>query len=155
MAGLINTDGSATKGRSTIRFNTTSKKLFHDVIELARSLGMYANSDTAIDNHRKNPNYMASIVVNEELYDLLSSKHRCKVNMNTERKKSWRYITNIEYAGKDECQCILVDDDEHLYLTDDFIVTHNTVAMITSFALYIMTHFEQQNAAIAGKDLLA
>ena len=153
LAGLINTDGSVTERRSIIRFNTTSKRLFADVIELARSLGMYANSGTAIDYHRKNPSYTATIVVNEELYNLLSSKHKSKINMNTERKKSWRYITNIEYAGKDECQCILVDDDEHLYLTDDFIVTHNTVAMITSFALYVMTHFEQQNAAICGKSI--
>ena len=35
-------------------------------------------------------------------------------------------ITNIEYVGEKEAQCIMVDSVEHLYLTEDFIVTHNT-----------------------------
>ena len=41
-----------------------------------------------------------------------------------------RNIKSIEYIGQKECQCILVDNPSHLYLTDDFIVTHNTSAAI-------------------------
>jgi len=37
-----------------------------------------------------------------------------------------RYITNIEYVGYKEAKCITIDSDSHLYLTDDFIVTHNS-----------------------------
>ena len=33
------------------------------------------------------------------------------------------FITNVEYVGEKEAQCIMVDSDEHLYLTEDFIVT--------------------------------
>ena len=40
--------------------------------------------------------------------------------------KPARYITNIELVSKKEAQCILVEDDEHLYLTNNCIVTHNT-----------------------------
>lgn len=29
--------------------------------------------------------------------------------------------------GDQECQCISVEASDHLYLTDDFIVTHNTL----------------------------
>lgn len=36
------------------------------------------------------------------------------------------YITNICYAGEEESRCIRVESPDHLYLTDDFIVTHNT-----------------------------
>lgn len=35
-------------------------------------------------------------------------------------------ITNVEYIGKEECQCIVIDDPSHLYVTDDYIVTHNS-----------------------------
>ena len=35
-------------------------------------------------------------------------------------------IVSIEYVGEMPVQCISIDDPEHLYLTDDFIPTHNT-----------------------------
>lgn len=35
-------------------------------------------------------------------------------------------IISIEYIGKKPCKCIRVSSPDHLYLADDFIVTHNT-----------------------------
>ena len=49
--------------------------------------------------------------------------------------------TRIEYikkVRKTECQCILVDDDKHLYITDDFIVTHNSFALVLAMAEPLM-----------------
>jgi hypothetical protein len=40
---------------------------------------------------------------------------------------SGRRIKNIEYYSTEPAQCILIDDIEHLYITDDCIVTHNTI----------------------------
>jgi phosphate starvation-inducible PhoH-like protein len=37
-----------------------------------------------------------------------------------------RLISKIEYIGRKHCQCIRVDAKDCLYLTDNFIVTHNT-----------------------------
>lgn len=37
-----------------------------------------------------------------------------------------RFITKIELVGEKECQCIKVDDEDHTFLINDFIVTHNT-----------------------------
>jgi hypothetical protein len=62
-------------------------------------------------------------------------------------------IKSIEYVGKKECQCIYVDNEEHLYLTDDFIVTHNTISICLSFLLYVMSHFNHQMVAMAGKSV--
>ena len=45
---------------------------------------------------------------------------------------SARYIKSIEYDRDEECQCILVSNPNHLYITDDYIVTHNTTAMVKS-----------------------
>jgi predicted phage terminase large subunit-like protein len=36
------------------------------------------------------------------------------------------FITDITYIGEEECQCIYIDDESHLYITDDYIITHNT-----------------------------
>lgn len=35
-------------------------------------------------------------------------------------------VVAIEYVGEEEVQCIAIDDPEHLYMTDNFIPTHNT-----------------------------
>ncbi len=35
-------------------------------------------------------------------------------------------IKRIEYIGKQEATCIMVDSKDHQYLTEDFVVTHNT-----------------------------
>lgn len=36
------------------------------------------------------------------------------------------FITDINYIEEGETQCILIDHIEHLYITDNYIVTHNT-----------------------------
>lgn len=47
-----------------------------------------------------------------------------------------RYMTKIEYIGKQHTQCIMVDNPESLYLIKNCIVTHNTTA-----AVYLMSYF--------------
>lgn len=37
-------------------------------------------------------------------------------------------ISYVEYIGDDETKCILIDSEDHTYVTDDYIVTHNTSA---------------------------
>lgn len=37
-------------------------------------------------------------------------------------------IESIEFVGQEEAQCIMIDHPDHLYITDDYIVTHNTVS---------------------------
>jgi len=38
----------------------------------------------------------------------------------------FRKFKSIEFVGRKEAKCILIDHPDHLYITDDFIVTHNT-----------------------------
>lgn len=49
-------------------------------------------------------------------------------------------IESIKYIGDSPCSCIEVDNMEHLYITDDFMVTHNTVSVqvINFWLTYIM-----------------
>lgn len=39
-------------------------------------------------------------------------------------------VVSVEDRPAEHTQCIMVDDPEHLYVTDDFIVTHNTLCTI-------------------------
>lgn len=45
---------------------------------------------------------------------------------NPKEPNNMYFITDITYIGEEECQCIYIDDESHLYITDDYIITHNT-----------------------------
>lgn len=152
LAGLLNTDGSVhIKNRPGIMFCSVSKQLRDDVVFLARSLGMWCSTERKDDKREgRRTCYSCSIRVNNDLYLLLSSKHKQRLNLDTTKSKDFRIIKSIEYVGKKECQCIYVDNSEHLYLTDDFIVTHNTICCSLSFVLFVMDTFNGMNAAMVG-----
>lgn len=40
-------------------------------------------------------------------------------------------VTEIRVMGKEEVRCIMIDDPEHLYITDDYVATHNTITTAT------------------------
>ena len=40
---------------------------------------------------------------------------------------------NVEHIGRKPMQCIMVDHPRHLYVTSDFVVTHNTLEMVAVF----------------------
>lgn len=105
LQGLIDTIGT-TKDNGKVSFSDITEVLANDIIEVVRSLGGKANKGI--------PN-------NNGLYDFIISI--------PSRNKSHKMagIAAIEYVGKKEVQCILVNAEDHLYLTDNFIVTHNTM----------------------------
>lgn len=43
--------------------------------------------------------------------------------------RAFKTIEYIEYVGETECQCILIDNESHTYITDGFTVTHNSWVM--------------------------
>lgn len=154
LAGLLNTDGYVLNNRPSISYCSTSKQLVDDVAEIARSLGYFCNTDRYVDSRPDRGNhdcYSCLIRIGKDLYEKLSTKHKSKVNLNPTKEKNWRVIKSIEYVGKEECTCIYVDNSEHLYLTDDFIVTHNTVICSLSFVLFVMNTFNNMSAAMVGK----
>jgi MoxR-like ATPase len=117
LAALLDCDG-CTNGRHTM-YDTMSEQLANDVIELVQSLGGTASSRVsdrdgcitvaiALD---KNP-FLTSRKV--ALWD--SVKHR----------QPLRKIKSITQEGEAEVVCIQVEAEDHLYVTEDYIVTHNT-----------------------------
>jgi len=141
LQGLMDSDGTVYKNGHS-EFNTKSKKLAEQVTFLVKSLGGYVSvkeKKSSYFNKKYNKridcgiSYRVSIMLNDENISLYRFKRKQdRVKYRTKYKESI-YITDVEYLREDETQCILVDSDEHLYVTDDFIVTHNTSAT-TGFA---------------------
>lgn len=140
LRGLLDTDGYARndKGRAGIAFTSVNIDLIYDVIRLARELGFYTGK-ISVDNRNKYKNGSAYSVriscddfVKPELFNLTRKKEAMKEAINS-KKVHYNYskmaVVDIERMNyKSEMVCIYVDNEEHLYLTNDCIVTHNTTA---------------------------
>jgi SNF2 family DNA or RNA helicase len=125
LKGLMDTDGSSIKNRIT--YHTVSNRLANDISELVRSLGGQAIvREYNRDDENKGTEYQVNIHVNFNPFCLKRKAEQYK------RFDFRRYIESIEYIGEEETQCIKVSAPDHLYLTDNYIVTHNTAQAIAA-----------------------
>ena len=94
----------------------TSSRIAADGIALlARSLGDRA---TVAVRNQSHYSVRFNCINNPFRMSKLKDKWACRFT-----RKS---ICSIELVGCYECQCIMVDDPSHTYITDDYTITHNT-----------------------------
>lgn len=139
LQGLMDTDGWSEK-KGCALFGTSSEQLAMDVQDLARSLGYVVNLSaprTKMFTHNGEkkeglPAYVMSISgeARPDLFRLQRKRERCS------DRGSRLSIAAIESAGSEDCVCISVSHSSRLYVTDDYIVTHNT-AFATNVALNV------------------
>ncbi len=124
LAGLLDTDGSVDNGQ--ISFSTSSNQLADDVVFLCNSLGYRARKNSYQRDERPNIEYIVNIRTDEVL--TYSFKHSKKYGKGSAKNHYYNVmkIVSIELIGQEESQCIAVYTPSHTYLTDNFIVTHNT-----------------------------
>lgn len=118
--GLTETDGHINK-RNLLEYSTISKQLAENVVELLRGLGRTVSCKL----HFRKPNSSYS---STPIYRITELKGYKKGNK----------LINIEETELfTEMQCIKVSNPDHLYITDDYIVTHNTTStLVLAQALY-------------------
>lgn len=121
LAGLLDTDGSASQNGGG-RYSTYSTRLMKGIRRLVQSLGGLAMLDPSSKKHDE---YSVNISMLFNPFTLPRKVKRYMVHKSRFNKPK-RAITKIEYMGETEQQCITVAAKDHLYLTDHFIVTHNT-----------------------------
>lgn len=138
--GLLDTDGSIDKEKGRISYWTVSPILKDNVIELCESLGL--KTTYGIDTHKDSlPVYYIHITgpieQKSKLFKLKRKKELLIKWINNGKKKEKNTfnpivkIENLHY--KENMTCFYVDNNEHLFLMNDFIVTHNTRTMIADF----------------------
>ncbi len=120
LQGLLDSDGS-NNGSKGVEFTSASRQLCSDVQELIRSLGGRANM------------YYKPGANAWRLWGRLPAgfppfRLRRKLDrMTPENGVVNRAIHSVEEDGFAECVCIAVEDPERLYITRDYIPTHNTL----------------------------
>ena len=132
LRGLMDTDGYAPKKGTNCEFATISERLARDVKELVNSLGGYASISKSKAGYKKdglyiqcNDCYTVTIGFSLEQPNPFHLKRKAE-RYKPKRKELKRFITDIKFIGYEECQCIYIDDPSHLYITDNYIITHNT-----------------------------
>jgi len=124
LQGLIDSDGHARPLDGNVEYSSSSPKLAQDVQQLIWSLG-----GTAKIRQKKTkcqPSYRMSIQLPNEYppCQLERKLHNCRKRT---KYLPYRTIVNISLVGSEPVQCISIDSPDHLYVAQDFIVTHNTV----------------------------
>ena len=136
LQGLFDTDGSIsiTEGRLHISYSTSSKKLCEDIRNLLLTFGIV--SSVREDKRSKNINYDIKVNCSKEKAEFLFSLPRKLDKVMSFERKIHRDYTKLAIRSveklpvKKETMCIYVGNEKHLYLTKDFIVTHNTSTLI-------------------------
>lgn len=135
LRGLMDTDGEVDK-KGRIAFTSTSIRLAEAVAWLVHSLGGVAYRSTVKKFYRykgkKKIGRLAHIVrltlpVDVKPFHLTWKSDRVKL---VRTKNGHRTISSISPIGEKECQCIMIDHPDHLYMTDGFVITHNTFIML-------------------------
>lgn len=129
--GLMDSDGSTDDNLS---YSTTSPSLAIGVQKLIRSIGGQAHisyRDTKYTYKGEQLQGQSSFRVNIRYTNPRDLVHlerkKSKLSENYQYSDLKLEILNVEYTGiEEDMRCIMLDDEEHLYITDDYVVTHNT-----------------------------
>lgn len=152
LQGLLDTDGTANKSLRrcdgkfsyNINYATVSEQLKDNFVWLIQSLGGTAK---VVQRQSKYINSKGELIICKPHYriavrlplNIEPFKLKRKLNLYKEsiHKPPVRYIVEVEKLPKKEkAQCIYIEGEEHLYIVNDFIVTHNTeVCIATMFYL--------------------
>lgn len=132
--GLMDTDGSVTNGACS--FVSTSEQLIDDMIFVLRSLGIRCKKSKEISGRNNvdfnngnysdtRPHWELTITTEEDIFKLPRKLEKIR----KDRKYNYKGIgiKSIRKTGEFEKQrCLCIDNENHLYITKDFIPTHNS-----------------------------
>lgn len=137
--GLMDSDGTV-DSKGNCSYTTVSRQLSNDVANICRSLGMIC---TVVDrgiptngNYSRLDCYIQSKCPSK-LFRLSRKQTRCRETHADGRIELTKRVVSITQIADSETQCIYVDSPSHLYVTDGFNVTHNTMICASLSQQYI------------------
>lgn len=130
LQGILDTDGHS-RTDSIVELTLASKQLITDVQFIVQTLGGIGrlSEKWVTYNNERRLYYRLHIKLPPE-YTPFKLKRKIATFVPPTKYLPNRAIKNIEYVGKKEAKCILIDSEDHLYCTDSCILTHNTLSSI-------------------------
>jgi len=134
LQGLFDSDGTVEKTGSA-QFCSVSKQLAIDVRKLAKSLGAWSSFKERVVPSSNTLRY--EVVVNLPKTIKCCSLPRKAIRLDNRSKDIPELtIVAVNLTRIAPSRCISIDSDDHLYLTNDFIVTHNCTAAAVYQTMY-------------------
>ncbi|MGW0495121.1 PhoH family protein [Streptomyces sp. NPDC003007] len=142
LQGLLDSDGGPVTQQDRtcrIQYTTTSILLRDDVIALVQSLGGVAYTrrraaegrEPGLANGRevahRHDAHIIDIRLPEGIEPFRLARKRDKYHAAGGGGRPMRFIDSIEPAGREETVCIQVAAEDSLYVTQDYLLTHNTL----------------------------
>jgi phosphate starvation-inducible PhoH-like protein len=142
LQGLLDSDGGPVRQRGRtcrVQYATTSDRLRDDVMFLVRSLGGVAYTRTrpaagrrpglARGRHvwHRHDAHVVDVRLPAGIAPFRLARKRAAYEAAGGGGRPARFVDRIEPAGRAECVCIAVGAQDSLYVTEDFLVTHNTL----------------------------
>lgn len=158
--GLMDTDGSINVNGS-IEFMSVSKQLAEDVVYVLRSLGIRCQIEASTSKigkevimpqdtkyTYKNIYYRVYIRTDVEIFSLPRKLNRQRSYKSTKRNNV-SIVDITKLSEQHTATCITVDNEDKIFLTRDFIPTHNSVIGASNIA-YEYTFFRNNHVLVSG-----
>lgn len=135
LRGLMDGDGYVDK-TGYIEYSTSSERLKNDVVDIVNSLGGVCRvrskfpTYTYKNEKKKSTHLTYSVTINLPHFDIVSLPRKKERVVGRTKYMPSRIIKKVEKVGRYETQCIKIDSEDELYLTDNYIVTHNTLLAV-------------------------
>lgn len=134
LQGLFDSDGNCEKRSGQISYKSISLRLIKDIQEVIYSVGGISNYTKHIAKpmhirgkvYECQDSYTVRVRVEDDtkLFWLVRKK-KYAIHNQYRRQKIHLGIVDYKFIGDMECYCINVSGDEHLYLTDNYVITRN------------------------------
>lgn len=151
LQGLMDTDGFC-RPSGAMGFCSTSRDLANGVQDLVRSLGGTATLTTLpswFGGKRCLDAHWVYIRLPDGINPFRLARKAARVVTGREPR---RLLRSVVPDGEAECVCIRVAADDHLYVTRDYIVTHNTYTAACITYAFLAVYGDSRVIHVAPKE---
>ena len=155
LQGLLDSDGYVSKTGEVCQFTSVSAELTAGVQFLVQSLGGTARKSSKLPTYTHNGErrtgqraYTLTLSLPPQFAPFRLSRKAVLYRPKT-KYQPYRGIKSVELIGTAPAQCIAVDAPDRLYITDNFVLTHNTIQ-----ALAMLQQRAESGAAQGAATLL-
>jgi len=165
LRGLMDTDGTVDDTGRRVEFCTSSEQLADGVRHLVESLGGTAKISRHVHSYvhkgvrvEARDRYRVRPKLPEGINPFFVARKADRYSRRLEGVKQgdrllpFRRITRIEFSREAEAQCLMTSAPDRLYVTDSFILTHNS-QLVTQIAWHAAVH-QGKNVFFATSETL-